>query len=187
MGKAKIIEGNITDLVFDDKNFNIGSQFGNGLMEKSFQKFATGRGVLVDKNNRLIAGNKSTEKFGENGGQKIVIVETTGDTLVVTKRTDIDLDTPQGREMALADNASAKANIVLDAELIEAVLSEAVCVEWRVTNTGYNVPEKDPFEDEGIEQKNKFGVIVMCENEGDQQGIYTRLTTEGFNCKVVVV
>ena len=138
MAKAKIIEGNITDLVFDDKNFNKGSEFGNGLMEKSFQKFAAGRGVLVDKNNRLIAGNKSTEKFGENGGKKIVIVETTGDTLVVTKRTDIDLDSEQGREMALADNATAKANIVFDAELVEVELSEAVCVEW-----GIDVPKEE--------------------------------------------
>lgn len=187
MAKAKIIEGNITDLVFDDKNFNKGSEYGNGLMEKSFNKFAAGRGVLVDKNNRLIAGNKSTEKFGENGGQKIIIVETTGDTLVVTKRTDIDLDTAQGREMALADNQTAVKNIVLDAEVIEAELGEAVCEEWGIQNAGYSIPEKDPFEDEGIEQKNKFGVIVMCETESDQQSVYSRLIGEGFNCKIVVV
>jgi DNA modification methylase len=42
------------------------------------------------------------------------------------------LDSEQGREMALADNASAKANIVFDAELIEAELGEAVCVEWGI-------------------------------------------------------
>jgi hypothetical protein len=32
----------------------------------------------------------------------------------------------------LADNASAKANIVFDAELIEAELGEAVCEEWGI-------------------------------------------------------
>jgi site-specific DNA-methyltransferase (adenine-specific) len=61
-----------------------------------------------------------------------MIVESDGTQLIAVKRTDIDLDSPQGREMALADNASAKANIVFDAELIEAELGEAVCVEWGI-------------------------------------------------------
>jgi len=34
MSKAKI-----TDLVFDDKNFNKGTQYGKSLMEKSLSKF----------------------------------------------------------------------------------------------------------------------------------------------------
>ena len=122
----------VSDLIPDDKNFNLGNPFGEGLIEKSFGKFGAGRGVLIDKHNRLIAGNKSTQKFVEGGGDKIIVIETTGDTLVVTKRTDIDLDTAQGREMALADNASAKANIVFDAELIEAEVGVAVAEEWKI-------------------------------------------------------
>lgn len=54
-------------------------------------------------------------------------------------------------------------------------------------NTKYGVPEKDPFEDEGITAQNKYGVIVMCETEDTQAEIYERLTGEGFNCKIVVV
>lgn len=47
--------------------------------------------------------------------------------------------------------------------------------------------EKDPFDDSGIEGSNKYGVIVMCESESSQESIFTRLTNEGFSCKVVVV
>ena len=134
MAKAKIIEADITDLKFDDKNFNVGSEFGNNLMDKSFSQFKAGRGALVDKHNNIIAGNKSIEKFGELGGKKVIIVETTGDEIVVTKRTDIDLNTPQGREMALADNATAKANIVWAEDVICEEVGVEVAESWGVSN-----------------------------------------------------
>jgi hypothetical protein len=118
-----------TSLIADDKNFNKGSENGAEMIRKSFQKFGAGRSILLDKNNRIIAGNKSVEFSGIDD---VLIVESDGTQLIAVKRTDIDLDSPQGREMALADNASAKANIVFDAELIEAELGEAVCEEWGI-------------------------------------------------------
>jgi DNA modification methylase len=122
----------ISDLIADDKNFNKGSEFGNSLIEKSFRKFGAGRSILIDKNNRIIAGNKSVENAMAIGMEDVQIIESDGTKIIAVKRTDIDLDSEQGREMALADNASAKANIVFDAELIEAELGEAVCVEWGI-------------------------------------------------------
>jgi hypothetical protein len=118
-----------TELIADDKNFNKGSENGAEMIRKSFEKFGAGRSILLDKNNRIIAGNKSVEY---SGIEDVLIVESDGTQLIAVKRTDIDLDSPQGREMALADNASAKANIVFDAELIEAELGEAVCEEWGI-------------------------------------------------------
>jgi hypothetical protein len=118
-----------TSLIADDKNFNKGSEVGAEMIRKSFEKFGAGRSILLDKNNRIIAGNKSVEY---SGIEDVLIVESDGTQLIAVKRTDIDLDSPQGREMALADNASAKANIVFDAELIEAELGEAVCEEWGI-------------------------------------------------------
>ena len=128
--EVKIIEAQVSDLIPDDKNFNRGNEYGESLIEKSFSKFGAGRSVLIDKNNRLIAGNKSTEKFVAGGGEKVIIIETDGDTLVAVKRNDIDLDSSIGREMALADNAAAKANIVFDVEVIEAEVGEVVAEEW---------------------------------------------------------
>lgn len=142
MAGKKKLPTKVTDLIQDDKNFNLGNPFGEGLIEKSFQKFGAGRSILLDKNNRIIAGNKSTEKFAAGGGEKIITIETDGKTLVAVKRTDIDLDTPEGREMALADNAAAKANIVFDAAVVEAELGEAVCEEW-----GIELPENEVTED----------------------------------------
>jgi len=52
------------DLIHDDKNFNKGSEAGAKLIKKSFEKFGAGRSILLDKNNRIIAGNKSVEFSG---------------------------------------------------------------------------------------------------------------------------
>ncbi len=129
---TKITTKKISELVPDDKNFNKGSEYGNSLIEKSFEKFGAGRSILIDKNNKIIAGNKSTENYSSNGGEDIIIVESDGSKLIAVKRTDIDLDTPQGREMALADNATAKANIVWAEDVIASELGVEVAEAWGV-------------------------------------------------------
>jgi hypothetical protein len=149
----KETEIKLSDLIPDDKNFNKGSEYGNGLIEKSFSKFGAGRSILIDKNNRIIAGNKSVENAMSIGLDDVQIVESDGKRIIAVKRMDIDLDTPQGREMALADNASAKANIVFDAELIEAELGEATAVEWGIEVADKLEAEEDDFDvpDGGLE------------------------------------
>ena len=152
--KSKQIENTkVTSLIADDKNFNKGSENGAEMIRKSFQKFGAGRSILLDKNNRIIAGNKSVEY---SGIEDVLIVESDGTQLIAVKRTDIDLDSPQGREMALADNASAKANIVFDAELIEAELGEAVCVEW-----GIDVATKLEAEEDNYEIPNEITTDIV--------------------------
>ena len=147
------------DLIHDDKNFNKGSEVGAELIKKSFSKFGAGRSILLDKNNRIIAGNKSVEFSGIDDVQ---IVESDGTKLIAVKRTDIDLDTPLGREMALADNASAKANIVFDAELIEAELGEAICVEWGMQkNNNSDINLDDFFEENNEDKKEQKNKIVL--------------------------
>lgn len=120
---ADIKTVSIDQLIPDDKNFNKGTEFGSHLMDESLRKFGLGRSILIDKNNRIIAGNKTAEKAGELGFDKVVVVETDGNTLVAVKRKDVDLDSQKGRELALADNATGKANLAWDEEVI------AQCVE----------------------------------------------------------
>lgn len=42
------------------------------------------------------------------------------------------------------------------------------------------------FEDDGVQYKNQFGVIVICETEEEQQKVFNKLQKEGLNCRVVV-
>ncbi len=68
----------IKELIQDDKNFNKGTEFGNSLIEKSFRKFGAGRSILIDKNNRIIAGNKSVENAMSIGIEDVQIIESDG-------------------------------------------------------------------------------------------------------------
>ncbi len=115
MGKGKEIT-RISDLVPDANNYNKGTEFGSGLIAKSIQKNGLGRSLLLDKNGKVIAGNKTLEVTVAAGfnDEDIIVVKTDGTKLVVVQRTDLDLDTRRGKEMALADNATAKANLEWD-------------------------------------------------------------------------
>lgn len=110
----------IKDLIQDDHNFNLGTERGQELIVKSFKEFGAGRSVLVDKNNRLIGGNKAQLGALDAGLEDAIIVETTGDKLVVVKRNDIDLDSEKGRKMAMADNATQQANLEWNEDEINA-------------------------------------------------------------------
>lgn len=109
---------NIKDLKFDDKNFNKHTEYGMSLLEKSLKENGAGRSILIDKDNNIIAGNGIIEAAGQAGLEKVKIVETTGDEIIAVKRTDLKLDSKKGREMALADNATASIDLNWNDELI---------------------------------------------------------------------
>ena len=121
---AEIKEAKLNDLIQDDRNLNKGTERGQQLIEKSLREFGAGRSVLIDKNNRIIAGNKTHKNAELAGLDDVIIVETDGTKLVAVKRTDVDLDTKKGREMALADNATTKADLSWDTEELNAVAED---------------------------------------------------------------
>ena len=109
----------IEELRQDALNFNKGTYEGEVLIKKSLERFKAGRSVLIDKNNNIIAGNK-TVSAAATMGMKVRVIETTGEELVAVKRTDIDLDSKEGRELALADNRTAQINLAWDEPNLEA-------------------------------------------------------------------
>lgn len=108
----------IKDLIFDDLNFNKGTFEGGVLMEQSLKKLKAGRSILIDKDNRIIAGNKTAE-VADKLGMKLRIIEAQGDELIAVKRSDVDIDTKQGRELALADNITTHINLCWDEKNLE--------------------------------------------------------------------
>lgn len=128
----------ISELVPDDLNLNTGTVEGVELMEKSLSELGAGRSVLLDSNNRIIAGNKTTEAAAAAGISKVIVVETTGDELVAVKRVDIDLDTKKGREMALADNAASALNLSWNSDNLRRVAKkfDVKPPEWGVELKG---------------------------------------------------
>lgn len=62
--------------------------------------------------------------------------------------------------------------------------------EWGVDVPTFAIqeeaPDTNPFNDNGISGNSQYGVIVICENAGNQESVYTTLTSMGYNCKIVV-
>lgn len=114
----------INDLHQDAHNFNRGTAEGTRLMDKSFQELGAGRSILLDKDNNIIAGNKSQLAAIRAGIKKVRVIETTGDELVAVRRTDIDINSKKGRELALADNATTQANLSWDDAELASVADE---------------------------------------------------------------
>lgn len=179
---SKIVETTIDKLHPDDKNFNKGTEYGEHLMEQSLRKFGLGRSILLDRNNRIIAGNKTTEKAGELGFEKVVIVETDGNTLVAVKRNDIDLDGAEGRELALADNATSEANLEWDNGLIAEAAQDFGFIpeEW-----GVSVEELSEQEEQEEPKKDiNTRLIVECCDVSVLSQLFSELQDRGFKCEL---
>lgn len=114
----------ISVLTQDDMNFNKGTAKGKKMLDYSLSKFGTGRSIVLDKNNRIIAGNKTTESAIAAGIKKVRIIETSGDELVAVKRVDVDLDTKDGREFALADNVTGNVNFDIDMDKVKEAMDK---------------------------------------------------------------
>lgn len=171
---------NIKDLRFDDKNFNKHTEYGMSLLEKSLRENGAGRSILIDKDNNIIAGNGIIEAAGQAGFEKVKIVETTGDEIIAVKRTDLKLDSKKGREMALADNATASIDLDWNDDLIneEANKWGFDASEW-LGNDWKDEPEEvvedeAPKVDESEPPKSKWGGVyqlgkhrLMCGDSTD--------------------
>lgn len=122
----------LNDLKQDQANPNKGNKKGRALIKESITKFGAGRSILVDKNGVVIAGN-NVHKAAVEAGLDVKVIKTTGDQLVVVQRTDIDINTPEGRELSLADNVAAKTNITWDKKILRSEFKEVALQEWGVS------------------------------------------------------
>ena len=150
---------NINELKFDDKNFNKHTEYGMSLLEKSLRENGAGRSILIDKDNNIIAGNGIVEAAGQVGLENVRIIETDGNEIVAVKRTDISLDSEQGRKMALADNATSAADLDWNDQNLIQFFDEASLQTWGVnlgpeidwakvqdlSNENYDEPEHEMY------------------------------------------
>jgi hypothetical protein len=188
--KTKVIEGKIDQLIPDDKNMNKHNQYGMSLLDKSISSLGLGRSILVDRNNRIIAGNGVTESASSLGLDNVIIVPTDGKKLVVVRRDDIDLDSKEGRELALADNAVANVNLEWDEEALQEITEQwgIVSKDWGVT-VDFDTPdsEEEEQEDGKKPEVEEIAIIVTCSNELDQALKMDELVKLGYQCRKTVV
>lgn len=114
----------LKDLIPDPNNANKHSEYGTGLLQNSTRELGFGRSILISSDNVIIAGNGVAEAGGSIGMEDVEIVDTDGKKIIAVRRTDIKSGTDVFHQMALADNIVAMKNIVMDAEVVEAIVEE---------------------------------------------------------------
>lgn len=128
--KVKVYEIGIDELKPDPANANAGTVRGHKMIEDSVAQTGLHRGVAIDANGYLVAGNKTQQAAIDAGFKKAVVVETDGDTLVVTKRRDFNLmdDDPNNiaRRAAFYDNRTSEIDLAWSAEQLLADLQSGV-------------------------------------------------------------
>lgn len=103
-----------------------------------------------------------------------------------------DLTPEQVKAFRLADNKVGEL-ATWDFEKLELETAELETIELekfgfdKAGRSGAAGEEDEPrvSPDTNFNYKEQYGVIVVCADEAEQEKIYTRLTDEGFECKVV--
>lgn len=123
---SKTIQAKIDALTPDLRNTNKHTERGVGMLEKSLRKYGAGRSILVDKTGRVIAGNATLQGAADIGLDDVLIVQTDGTQLVAVQRTDLDLDSKEARELAIADNRTSEVGLDWDTTELEALIADGV-------------------------------------------------------------
>lgn len=134
--KPKPTTVKLSDLLPDGHNANRGTERGSYMIRRSIEKFGFAEAGTLDKNNRIVGGNKRTEASADLGlSEDVIVIDVDGSRPVYIRRTDIDLETPEGRELAIALNRTAQVSIDFDPEEIAREQLDGVDLsEWFFEN-----------------------------------------------------
>jgi hypothetical protein len=170
-----------SDLKPDDKNANRGTKRGRKMVADSLREYGAGRSVLVDKDDRIIAGNTTVKNAGD---MPVRVVETDGTELVVVKRTDLSLDDPKARSLAIADNRASEIGLEWDVANLQALQPE---VDLKPFFTGKELDKMSGQapEELTLDPNLSFAVIVRCESEQQQATLLERFAAEGLTCEAL--
>lgn len=114
----------------DSRNYRIHTDQNKELIRKSLEDCGAGRSILVDKNDRIIAGNGIFEQ-AQALNIPTEIIETDGKKLIVVKRTDLDTYDDKRVQLAVMDNATQDLSH-FDEELLKTDFNLPTLEEWGV-------------------------------------------------------
>jgi hypothetical protein len=178
-----------SDLVPDDRNANRGCKRGAALIKKSLKDYGAGRSILLDKNNRMIAGNKTLGQAAnaKSGIKGVRIIETDGTELIAVKRMDLDLrKDAKAKGLAIADNRVGEISLEWDPEILKS-LGEEIDLSgfWKDAELGGLLGEKS-LKTMEQELNLSYRVIVQCDSEQHQGQIMEQLEAQGLTCQLLI-
>jgi|TARA_R110000824_G_scaffold21078_6_gene78889 hypothetical protein len=72
----------------------------------ALQEVGAGRSIVIDENNKVLAGNATVDAAGEAGITKVRVVEANGEEIIAVRR--VGLTEEQKRKLAIYDNRAAE-------------------------------------------------------------------------------
>jgi 16S rRNA G966 N2-methylase RsmD len=118
---------NISDLKFDHKNARKRTDNSARLIQESLQRYGAARSIVIDEDNRILAGNGTIEGAKALGLTKLRVVEAAGDEIIAVRRSGLTEDDKVG--LALADNRAAELSD-WDAQMLKQLSEEHDIAPW---------------------------------------------------------
>ena len=117
----------ISDLKFDHKNARKRTDSSARLIQESLQRYGAARSIVIDEENRILAGNGTIEAAKALGLAKLKVVEASGDEIIAVRRSGLSEDEKVG--LAIADNRAAELSD-WDAEMLQQLSEEHDLEPW---------------------------------------------------------
>lgn len=140
---------------------------------RSIEEFGFLSPVLIDKNNRIIAGHGRVLAAKQIGLEYVPCVYVEG------------LTDAQRRAYILADNRLGEIT-GWDEDLLNAELFELDGLDFDITITGFDLDDKTP-QDISATVAETYEVIVECGDEEAQEELFNKLQEEGYKCRVLTL
>lgn len=120
------------NIKLDKRNYRKHDEKNKTLIEKSLKECGTGRSIVIDNDNEIIAGNGVFEA-SKKLNIPTKIIETNGQELIVIKRTDLKTEDEKRKQLAVMDNSTSDTSS-FDFELLADDFDIETLEDWGVDN-----------------------------------------------------
>lgn len=117
----------LSDLKQDHKNARKRTETSASLLKESLQRYGPARSIVIDEDDRILAGNGTVEAALGLGIEGLRIVDASPDEIIAVRRTGLTEDQKVG--LALADNRTADL-AEWDAEMLQQLSKEHDISPW---------------------------------------------------------
>ena len=154
----------INDLKQDHKNARKRTNQSAELIQESIKRYGAARSIVIDEDNRILAGNGTIEGAKAAGIKNVRIIETAGDEIIAVRRTDLTEHEKVG--LALADNRTSDLSD-WDAEMLHQLSQEQDISPW------FDDDALAEFSGDEIEALDEMPELSDAEKEPFQQMSFT--------------
>ena len=117
----------INELRSDHKNARRRTDRSSQLIKESLERYGAARSIVIDEENRILAGNGTIEGAKAAGIRNVRIIETDGQEVIAVRRTGLSEEQKVG--LALADNRTADLS-EWDQEMLHRLSEEHDIAPW---------------------------------------------------------